>query len=53
MSMHIEVDSWDYSEAVRKVETLLANIHCTCDKNDIKNVPSGSEIVDIILDTII
>jgi len=51
--MKLEVESYDYKEAVRKVDDLLANIHCTCDDNNLKDTPSASEIVDIVIDTII
>lgn len=52
MSLQIEIDSFDYKEAIRKVDDLLANIHCTCDNNDLKDMPSATEIVDVIWDTI-
>jgi len=45
MSLKIEMDSWDYEEAIRKVNELLDK------ETDIKNV-SGIEIVDLIWDTI-
>ena len=45
MSLKIEIDSWDYKEAIRKVNELLDK------ETDIKNV-SGTEIVDLIWDTI-
>lgn len=51
--MKLEVDSFDYKEAIKKVDDLLNNIHCTCDESDLKDVPSATEIVDIVVDTII
>ena len=48
MSMKIEVDSWDYSEAVRKINELFAS-RCP----NLQDCPSAVEIVDIVIDTII
>ncbi len=53
MSMKLEVDSWDYKEAIKKVDDLLNNINCTCGEGDLKDMPSATEIVDIVIDTII
>ena len=44
--MKLEVDSWDYKEAIRRVNELLDN------ETDIKKL-SGAEIVDIVIATII
>ena len=43
MSVKIQVDSWDYKEAIAKVNELLDN------ETDIKNI-SGTEIVDLVID---
>lgn len=45
MSLTIEMDSWDYREAIKKVNELLDK------KTDIKNI-SGTEIVDLVWNTI-
>jgi len=45
MSLQIQMDSWDYKEAIRKVNELLDS------ETDIKNV-SGTEIVDLVWDII-
>ena len=46
MSVKIEVDGWDYKEAIRKVNELLDK------ETDIKNL-SGTEIVDLVIDTVL
>lgn len=46
MSLKIEVDSWDYREAVKKVNELLDK------ETDIKDV-SGAEIVDLVIGIIL
>ena len=58
MSMKLEIDSWDYKEAISAVDKLLANIKCSCiacsDGGDnLKDMPSATEIVDIVIDKII
>ena len=44
--VEVKVDSWDYREAIKKVNALLDK------ETDIKNV-SGTEIVDLVIDTIL
>ena len=51
--MKLEVESYDYKEAVRKVDELLADITCKCGDSNLQDCPSASEIVDIVIDTII
>ena len=46
MSPKIQVDSWDYKEAIEKVNKLLDR------ETDIKNI-SGTEIVDLVIDIIL
>ena len=53
MSIQLKVDSWDYREAIKKVENLLKDITCKCGDTSLQNLPSATEIVDTIIDTII
>jgi hypothetical protein len=56
--MKLEVEDFDYQQAIDKVDKLLANISCACiacsDGGDnLKDMPSAAEIVDLVIDTII
>ena len=51
--MSVKVDSWDYKEAIKKVDNLLSNIACKCADSNLQDMPSAVEIVDIVIDTII
>jgi len=46
MAVKVEVDSFDYQEAIKKVNELLDK------ETDIKNL-SGTEIVDLVIDTVL
>ncbi len=56
--MKLEVESYDYQKAIEKVDKLLADISCSCiacsDGDDnLKDIPSATEIVDIVIEQII
>jgi len=51
--MKLEVDSFDYREAIKKVESMLENITCKCGDSNLQDMPSATEIVDVVIDTII
>ncbi len=53
MSMQLKVDSWDYREAIKKVENLLNNINCKCGDSILQDCPCATEIVDLVIDAII
>ena len=46
MAVKVEVDSFDYQEAIKKVNELLDK------ETDIKNL-SGTEIVDLVIDIVL
>ena len=50
MSMQLKVDSWDYKEAIKKVNKLLDD---AMNNGEGIETISGTEIVDLVIDTII
>ncbi len=51
--MKLEVDSFDYQEAIKAVDDLLSHIYSDNPDVDIHNIPNGAQIVDIVIDKIV
>ena len=51
--MKLEVDSYDYGQAVAAVDKLLTNINCSCKEGELQDMPSADEIVDKVIEAII
>ena len=56
--MKLEVEDYDYQEAIRAVDKLLENIHCSCiacsdGEDNLTDLPTAVEIVDKVIDKII
>ena len=49
--MKLEVESYDYQKAIEKVDKLLSVI--TAEGATIQNIPSATEIVDLVIEAII
>ena len=56
MSLQVEMDSYDYDQAIKVVQKLLNAIDIECDnpdsKTELKDVPDATEIVDLVWDII-
>lgn len=57
MSLKVEIDSYDYKEAIKEVQKLLDKIKASYDdeKEEITftGIPEAEEIVDIVWDKIV
>jgi hypothetical protein len=54
--MKLEVEDWDYDQAIQAVDKLLSSIYCSCEgegKGILQDMPSSAEIVDAVIDKII
>ena len=56
--MKLEVKVYDYQEAIRAVDKLLENIHCSCIacldcEDNLTDLPTAEQIVDKVIDKII
>ena len=57
MSLQVNMDKWDYQEAIKQVQKMLDDIEAFCVENNsnkvkIENIPSATDIVDKVWDCI-